>query len=464
MTRIKNEQLDSRIDVQFSTLGEDNKQRLYSYSRIVEDGYIDPVEFFNRAKATNKNRMFWGSPDDEFYIVGVGSVYEISAHGNRFENTKKQWQQLLDEAAIIDPYRVPGTGITALGGMSFDPRRKRTPLWEHFGDSQFIVPEVTLTVYEGECYITTNFLRVEENKTKPSFDEIEETKTILLKNDYEHDPQQTIVINKTEKAIDEWLLSVQKAIDEIKSGQANKIVLARELRLKLNQTAHIGNLLSRLLDTQANSYIFAFERGDDCFIGATPERLVRVEGQELLSTCLAGTAPRGKTPQEDEEIRTALLQDDKNLEEHDHVVQMIRQGITPYCTNIDIPSAPTVRCLKDLQHLYTPVRATLKQEHSIFDIVEQLHPTPALGGVPYEKSLAFIRDHESFDRGWYGAPVGWLDSNKNGDFAVAIRSGLIQDDEASLFAGCGIMKDSNVNKEYEETSIKFLPMLNVLGD
>src|SRR5699024_8770370 len=108
---------------------------------------------------------------------------------------------------------------------------------------------------------------------------------------------------------------------------------------------------------------------------------------------------------------------------------------------------PVIYPLKNLQHLYTPVTATLKDKYSIFDIIEQLHPTPALGGTPTKESLAFIREHEKLDRGWYGAPIGWLDSNQNGEFAVAIRSGLIQGDEASLFAGCCGVKDYDVVAE-----------------
>src|SRR5699024_4598460 len=125
---------------------------------------------------------------------------------------------------------------------------------------------------------------------------------------------------------------------------------------------------------------------------------------------------------------------------------------------------PTVHPLKNLQHLYTPVRATLRDDCTIFDIIKRLHPIPALGGEPRDEALAFIRQYESLDRGWYGAAVGWLDDQHNGAFVVGIRSSLIQQDEASLFSGCGIMKDSDPAVEYEETSIKFLPMLNVLED
>ena len=142
---------------------------------------------------------------------------------------------------------------------------------------------------------------------------------------------------------------------------------------------------------------------------------------------------------------------------------MIKDALLKTCTDVEMPKEPVLHPLKNLQHLYTPVTGVLSKGFSIFDVVKNLHPTPALGGTPTEESLAFIREHELLDRGWYGAPIGWVDSNDNGEFAVAIRSGLIQGDSASLFAGCGVLADSDPEMEFEETRIKMLPMLNVLG-
>src|SRR5699024_10102249 len=124
--------------------------------------------------------------------------------------------------------------------------------------------------------------------------------------------------------------------------------------------------------------------------------------------CLAGTAPRGKTRKDDEKLADELLHDEKNLEEHAYVVQMIKDSIEQYCEDIDIPEEPVIYPLRNLQHLYTPVKANLKNGHSVFDIVKKLHPTPALGGLPRDKALQFIRNEEYLDRGWYGAPIGWL--------------------------------------------------------
>lgn len=461
MIEIKEEPINSLLDKAIQRANLYNDTQLVSLTKKVDK--LDPVLFFEAAKQTNKDRIFWSSTIDDFYIVGVGKAYEIIAEESRFEMTKKQWSELLDKAIIHNPYDVPGTGILALGGMSFDPKKERTNLWKNYNPSKFTVPEYTLTKNNNKYYITTTMLVQSEDTTREIIAKLEKLEKQMLTNSV-HLPSGATIIEKEEIKRGKWLESVHGAIDEIKSERAKKIVIAREMRLKLNKQAEISVMLKRLLKMQPTSYVFAFEKGEDCFIGATPERLVKIEGSELLSTCLAGTAPRGKTSLEDEKIRKEFLKDEKNLEEHRYVVQMIKNSIAPYCNNLVIPDKPTIYPLKDLQHLYTPVTATLKQGESIFDIIEKLHPTPALGGVPGEESLIFIRENEHLDRGWYGAPIGWLDARHNGEFAVGLRSGLIQGDEASLFAGGGIMRDSDPETEYEETNIKFLPMLSVMEE
>lgn len=437
-----------------------NRSQLVSYTKQIEQ--VDPIHVFEAAKELNKDRIFWTSTSDQFYIVGIGTTHELVATENRFLETKRKFDLLLEEALIYNPYEVEGTGIVALGGMSFDPKRKRSKLWKNFQPSQFTVPEYTLTIKENKTFLT---MTTEVNL----FDTIESyllkwNEAYKLLNKKVIMPKAAHIKSKIEIQKDKWLTSVKKATEKIKENKAKKIVLAREMRVKLNKHAEISPILQKLIDGQVNSYVFAFEKGKDCFIGATPERLVKLNGDKLLSTCLAGTAPRGKTKKEDERISIRLMNDQKNRKEHDYVVQMIRRSIEKYCTNIKIPTEPIIYPLKNLHHLYTPVRASLKNEYSIFNIIEKLHPTPALGGEPREVSLAFIRENESMDRGWYGSPIGWLDNKQNGEFAVAIRSGLIQQDEVSLFAGCGVMKDSKPQMEYEETNIKFLPMLTVLED
>ncbi|SFA91757.1 isochorismate synthase [Lentibacillus halodurans] len=423
---------------------------------------IDPILFFEAAKKSAMDRTFWSSTADNFTVVGVGSAYDLIAETNRIEQTEAVWKKLLDEAIIHNPYETPGTGILALGGMSFDPTKQKSVLWKNFPHLAFTIPKFMLTEWEDACYLTMNIQVGKDDHPLQLADKLKRTEDMLL-NTSGYLPEEPDIDKTEEVAPTEWKRTVKYATDFIKEHSADKIVLARERLVRLTDEAVVSTTLNKLTDTQPNSYVFAFERAGDCFVGASPERLVKQDKNDVLSTCLAGTAPRGKTKAEDARIGTSLLHDEKNRREHDFVVKMIRQSMENFCSSIDVPEEPVIYPLKNLQHLYTPVNATLKEGYSIFDIIGELHPTPALGGVPRNKSLAFIREHERVDRGWYGAPVGWLDSNRNGEFAVAIRSGLIQGNQASLFAGCGIVKDSEPEAEYEETNIKFMPMLSVLG-
>lgn len=461
MVEIKESLLEALLEEAINEANIRQSSQMVSMTEKIDE--MNPIDYFEAAKVLDQDRVFWSSTAEDFYIVGVGNSFEICANESRFQETERQWNELLATAMIDNPYEVPGTGVLALGGMSFDPKRNPSYLWDRYQSSQFIVPKYMLTKHNGAYYFTVTVqVEIDDDYRQLSRD-IDREKQSLFESEVTF-PTGASIVAKEEVKKNQWLDIVDQAIEAINNDKAKKIVLAREMRLQLNKSVEIGVMLKKLLHLQTNSYIFAVERGENCFIGATPERLVSLAGNKLLSACVAGTAPRGRTIVEDDNISNSLLHDDKNREEHGYVVKMIRQAMEQYCKDIDIPSQPVIYPLKNLQHLYTPVTAILKEGYSIFDVIEQLHPTPALGGVPREASLAFIREHECFDRGWYGAPIGWLDSNKHAEFAVAIRSGLIQGDEASLFAGCGIMKDSDPTLEYEETNIKFLPILSALEE
>lgn len=435
---------------------------LISFTEKVEEA--DPLLVFERMRKLEGDRSFFKSATEPFYLLTVGENLTITAEdADRYDHSFKGWSELKERAISYNPFDQEGTGLLITGGMSFDVLEERTTLWERYPASEFILPEFVFTKMEGDHYLTMISFVSEGEDIAKKLAELKRKKRILLEGELSSRQKNTI-LSKTEIKPEEWKESVGQAIKHIQEGRAEKIVMARELRVKLDKGVEITPILHRFLDLQRTSYLFAYERGDHCFIGATPERLIKVQGRKLLSTCLAGTAPRGRTEEEDLRIKDELFHDEKNRLEHDHVVQMIGQSIEDYCSYLHIPDLPQVITLKDLQHLYTPVEGELKEGYSVFDIIRKLHPTPALGGAPTEEALAFIRDYEDFERGWYGSPVGWLDDRHNGEFAVAIRSGLIRGDEISLFAGCGVMGDSDIDLEFEETRIKFLPMLTALED
>lgn len=436
--------------------------QLISWTKKIEP--LSLIDAFDRTESFNENRIFWSNSEQNFMLFGFGTAKEIVATDDRFKQLEKEWLKVVNNAFIYNHYDKQGTGLTAIGGMSFDPLRKRSELWEHFPTSQLTVPAYLIVYENDEYYFTVNRYVDETDEVEQIVREVNEIERTLQQESPTSFKHTQKIVYQIEKDPEGWKKSVQKAVNTIQHNEAQKIVLARELRIKLSERVQVGPLVEKLMETQRQSYIFAYEREDDCFIGATPERLVQVQGNSLLSTCLAGTAPRGQNGIEDERIANELLHDPKNREEHDYVVQMIKSSITPFCHNINIPEEPIVLTLRNLQHLYTPVTAVLNEDVTVFNLIKVLHPTPALGGVPTGKALQFIREEEQFDRGWYGAPIGWLDYNGNSEFAVAIRSGLVQSNEVSLFAGCGVMGDSDPEMEYKETAVKFLPMLTILED
>ncbi|RWZ54857.1 isochorismate synthase [Halobacillus fulvus] len=423
----------------------------------------DPFHFLYAGRAIDQHRSFWKSADEDFTMVGIGSARKLySSSAKRFDDIQTLWTTITSKAVTYDEFGEKGTGIVSLGGFSFDPEQTSTRPWESFSDSQMTIPAFLLTNKDGTSYLTTNLFIYPEDHTQQIIHQIEEQQDMLL-SESPWDVDLPVRTGEKEIAPEAWKESVRKATEDIKNGSLDKVVLARELRVIFKEPVRVEAVLKALADMQKNSYIFAFESEGDYFIGATPERLAKLDQQQLVSTCLAGTVPRGKTEEEDERFGQELLYDPKNRQEHQFVVEMIREAVEACCHDVQIPDKPVLYPLRNLQHLYTPVTAVLNPGYTLLEVVEKLHPTPALGGLPQKESVQYIRSHEILNRGWYAGPIGWIDDRDNGEFAVAIRSALIQGSEASLFAGCGVVEDSDPEAEYEETAVKLKPMLSVLG-
>ncbi|MFS0864432.1 isochorismate synthase [Fredinandcohnia sp. 179-A 10B2 NHS] len=432
-------------------------------SQVTEIKSIDPLLFFAAGEnETFGTRSFWATPTLDTVIVGLGEAFTINQKttSERFPFVEQSWKEFLKNALLIEDYAPYGTGPLLLGGFSFDPLKPKTVLWEDFPDVKFVLPQLMLSIINGKSFLTINVVCNSDLPTRyEAFEDfIKHIENINSKHSKQVSGYKRIEVEPTE-----WMESVRSAAEKVQNGVVEKVVLAREMRLQFESSISIESVLYQLKEEQAMSYLFAFEYGKSCFVGASPERLIKKEDQEFLTTCLAGSIRRGKTLSEDEQLENELLSDRKNLIEHDVVVQMIKSAMNEVCTSISSPDTPGIYKMRDIQHLYTPVKGIAKQGISLVNMVDRLHPTPALGGQPKQKAVEIIREIEVLDRGWYGSPVGWIDAKDNGEFAVAIRSGLVKGKNASLFAGCGIVGDSEPESEYKETMIKFKPMLSALG-
>jgi menaquinone-specific isochorismate synthase len=436
------------------------------FSEVHKIEPVDPLLFFHIGKEKYiGERFFWKDPADQIMVAGLGISKQIQSDQatDRFFLVEKKWKKFVENSFIYNPYKDHGIGPLMFGGFSFDPLKGKTELWSKFADSLFHLPKFMLTNTNGATYLTTNIVCT-VNDDETLFNKMVEERNEII-DSFSQGFQTNLpqLVKTNEISPDNWKKSVDDVVNTLKTGEMKKVVLARELRLFFNEPAQAEAVLLQLSNMQHDSFIFAFESNGDCFVGASPERLVKKQEDDVFSTCLAGSISRGKTDEEDRHLGQQLLNDRKNLMEHGYVVEMIKEALEECCSEVILPDKPQLMKIRDIQHLYTPVIGKCDKEASILRLVERLHPTPALGGLPKKEAVEKIREVEELDRGFYAAPLGWFDYQGNGEFAVAIRSGLIQGKEASLFAGCGVVADSDSESEYLETSLKFRPMLRALG-
>ncbi|WP_227396545.1 isochorismate synthase [Jeotgalibacillus aurantiacus] len=447
----------------FESAEKTNKKVLYS--KVMKIGTVDPLQFYEAGYSIyHGERSFWEDPKSETTLVGLGNaeIFSSDREEARFNELQKQWFQFLEDAVIEDRAGM-STGPVLMGGFTFDPKQETAIEWSNFSKAYFHLPSFMLTVeHDGSAYLTMNIVCMEGDLAAEVWNRMQLTKERLMTGQSTH-IKDISVETIDEIRPEEWKNSLTSVVERINQGEMEKVVLARKIKIGFNDKKRSDSVLERLRDDQADSFIFSFEVADSCFIGATPERLVRKQGNEVLSTCLAGSIARGKTIDEDERLGQELLNDQKNLDEHEIVVRMISDSLGQLCESINVPSKPGLMKMRDIQHLYTPVKGFTGSEKTIVDFVEKLHPTPALGGTPTERALKVIREEEKMNRGLYAAPVGWMNADGDGEFAVAIRSGLLVQDYAYLYAGCGVVKDSVAESEYQETLIKFRPMLRAVG-
>ncbi|WP_066310844.1 isochorismate synthase MenF [Bacillus sp. FJAT-29814] len=427
---------------------------------------INPLSFFNKGQdCYYGERFFWKDPSDEILLIGLGITHQIQSDqaADRFVHVEQEWERFLKDSIVFNPDSEIGVGPVIFGGFSFDPYKEKTRLWSQYAESLFYLPVYMVSIIRGQAYLTTNIVCTPDDNHTLMAKMLDERNQLLASLYQSADSDPAELLETREISPEAWKEAVTGIVNELNDGPLKKVVLARELRLKFDSKVEAGMVLERLNEQQHESYIFALEANGDCFLGASPERLVKKQGNEIFSTCLAGSISRGKTTEEDAMLGEQLLHDQKNLIEHQYVVEMIKEALEEYCDQIILPEKPRLMKNRDIQHLYTPVIGKCGNNTSLLLLVERLHPTPALGGLPKQEAVEKIRQVEELDRGFYAAPIGWLDYQGNGEFAVAIRSGLIQGSEASLFAGCGVVADSDSESEYLETGLKFRPMLRALG-
>ncbi|MBQ9955751.1 MAG: isochorismate synthase [Eggerthellaceae bacterium] len=329
-------------------------------------------------------------------------------------------------------------------------------LFSSFPRLRFMLPEIVLIENERGCMLQVNSLgpvypgRVERfmraSLAAP------ERKRELIPYTLEQDSRE------------EWHGAMGQALAAIEEGRVRKVVLSRRQKLTAAHPFSSKDLLVNLIDGSARGTVILYRYADVFFCGCTPELLVRKRGQELESMCLAGTCPAGANEAERAALAEGLMNDAKNRAEHEHVVQFIRDVFARTCYDVEVPAEPEIMSLAHVQHLHTPARAKVLEGVNLWDMVGDLHPTPATAGTPVGEAKMLIRRIEKYNRGFYVGAAGFVDASGDGEFAVALRTGVFDGEMGWVYAGCGIVAGSDADAEFDEIDLKLKTVLSAFGE
>ncbi len=423
---------------------------------------VDPVAIHTAARPLGAS--LWLQPDRDLALVGIGEAWAArpGAGDGRFRAASEAWSSLLAGARVEGDEGARGVGPLLLGGFSFDAQPLHSGVWQGFEPACLVLPSLLLTTTSDGAWLTLSWLV----GSSPDPATLARTWAELVQTsaqDHLAPADVTLRVAAHRPEVSAWHHSVARLAGAVGRGRLDKAVLARRVDLVASGEIDVGEVVRRLARSAPESTLFAITRGARSFVGATPERLISRRGREFQSMAMAGSARRGVDDASDEALALELLRSDKEREEHAVVVAMLREALEPVVTRLDIAPHPEIVRFRHVQHLVTPLSGRLRDDADVLSLVERLHPTPAVGGTPRELALELIAEEEPVERGWYAGPLGWIDRHGDGEFVVALRSGVIRGHEASLFAGCGIVADSDPEREWDESSAKLLALGSALG-
>lgn len=430
-------------------------------------GLRDPTAAVIAARRPGEPWFVLEQPDrDGAAIAALGCAHALSSRGaRRFEEVSAQWGRLTRVAVAEPPGAAAGSGLIAVGGFAFAPDGAEQGLWGDFGSASLQVPELSLVREDGRVWLTLNLLvdpREDDERVLGRLQGrlvgLRDAPLALLDPDPVVAPRVRSVMPPSH-----YEQAVERAVERIAQGAYEKIVLAREVEVTAATPADPAALLGVMREAFSTCFVYAVGRGESVFLGATPELLVRREGQRASTVALAGSTRRSADPAVDAHLAEQLLVSEKDREENAIVARRIDATLRPHALWVTMAREPYVVKVANIQHLATPVRAQLARPLSAIELAGLLHPTPAVGGEPKAAALPAIPALEGIDRGWYAGPVGWTDASGDGEFCVALRCALASGATARLFAGCGIVRDSDPPAELAETEVKLGAMLPLLA-
>ncbi|MBZ5740431.1 isochorismate synthase [Nocardioides mangrovi] len=369
-------------------------------------------------------------------LVGWGCAAEVRTGGvTRFADADKWWRETTANAVVHDEVNEPGTGPVAFGTFGFadDP-----------GESVLVLPRVVVGRRGDVAWLTT----------------VGDVPTPSLEPAEIPDPPSGVSFADGALNGEQWMSVVADAVARISRGDLEKVVLARDLVATADETIDVRWPLGRL----AEGYPMCWTFHVDGMFGATPEMLVRRERGLVTSRVLAGTIRRTGDDERDLALAATLARSSKDLEEHEYAVRSVADALEPHCSSMNVPEAPFVLHLPNVMHLATDVAGVVHDAATVssLQLAEALHPSAAVGGTPTPVAVDLISEIEGMDRGRYAGPVGWMDASGDGEWGIALRSAWLSGSTVRLYAGCGIVADSDPEAELAEAQAKFVPVRDAL--
>jgi salicylate biosynthesis isochorismate synthase/menaquinone-specific isochorismate synthase len=428
---------------------------------------VDPTALVVASRRPCEPWFAFEQPDrDGAALAGLGCVRAVESAGpGRFQAVAREWRALA-AAALADPPDGPsGAGLVAVGGFAFAPQGAGAPQWEGFTPASLHVPEIALARRGADVRLTVAALATPDDTADALLARIEARLAELHGRPLPLlDPAPTGRYRVVSAMPPEhYEGAVARAVERIRAGALQKVVLAREVQVHAPREHEPGAVLGALREGFPECYVYAVGRGAATFLGATPELLVRRDGERASTVALAGSTRRSADPAVDDHLGEALLRSDKDREEQAIVTRSIAQALRPHAVWVTAAPEPVVVRIANIQHLATPIRAQLSQPLGAMALAALLHPTPAVGGEPFVVAEPLIPQLEGFDRGWYAGPVGWTDANGDGELCVALRCALLRGAVAHCYAGVGVVRDSLPAAELAETEVKLQALLPVLA-
>ncbi len=427
----------------------------------------DPTALVVHSRQAGEPWFVLEQPDrDGAALAALGSVRELTGRGReRFGEIDRGWRALARDV-IADPIiGPPGSGLVAVGGFAFSPDGGGSPRWGAFAPGSLIVPALSLARRGTESWLTVNVDVAPDDTVEELLGAVQQRLSAL-------DPGPLPLLDPAPAGAyrvvsamppSHYEEAVARAVQRIRGGEIVKVVLAREVEVHAPVAHDPGAVLALLREEFPACYVFAVGRGDSVFLAASPELLIRRDGQRASTVALAGSSRRSADPAVDDHLGEQLMQSDKDREENAIVARKIARVLGPHSVWVTSAPEPSLVRVANIQHLGAPIRAQLAKPISAVALAGMLHPTPAVGGEPGAKAETLIPALEGIDRGWYAGPVGWTDITGDGEFCVALRCALVRDRLAHLYAGCGIVRDSDPAAELAETEVKLQALLPVLA-